>query len=116
MRPKPTTQQQGQRAEARAAAYLQGQGFAIRAQGYRHGRHEVDLIASKGTLLLFVEVKWRTHSSFGHPESFVTHGQQQRYAEVAEHYLQQHPWPGAIRFDIIALTPRGLTHLQDAFY
>ncbi len=116
--PHPATQaqQQGLQAEAQAAAYLRTQGFTIHAQRYRHKRHEIDLIASKGQLLLFVEVKWRTHTAFGHPEQFVTPQQQQGYAEAAAHYMDDHPWQGAIRFDIIAISPGNFMHLQDAFY
>ena len=50
---------QGRRAETLAAWYLRLQGYRIVARRVQTIRGEVDLIARRGNLVLFVEVKWR---------------------------------------------------------
>ena len=116
----PTPRQQlGQTAEQLAAQYLQQQGFTIVARNYRHGRAEVDLVACKDKLLVFVEVKARSSSQFGHPETFVSEQQQERLLTAAEEYIITHQWDDNIRFDIIGVYfqhgRHTLDHFEDAF-
>lgn len=86
---------------------------------YRVGRAEVDLVASDGASLLFVEVKLRKNTAYGHAETFVTPAQQARYHDAATYYVETHGWRGPLRFDIIAIHGNRhsytLTHLRDAF-
>ena len=118
--PPPLKQTLGQRGEALALCHLQAQGFSLKARNYRHGRGEIDLIVTREHLLVFVEVKLRSGTGFGWPESHVSPQQQARIRTTAEAYLLAHPWPHAIRFDIIALLQQGrrlsLRHFEDAFY
>lgn len=53
------TVERGRRGEAIAAAYLELQGYVIRRRNVRLGRKEIDLVASLGRTLAFVEVKTR---------------------------------------------------------
>ena len=112
-------QRLGRAAEDLAARHLQKQGFAIAARNYRHQRAEVDLIVQKDTLLLFVAVKARSSDQFGYPEEFVSALQQERLQEAAEHYIVEHNWRGAIRFDVVAVytggSPWEVAHFEDAF-
>lgn len=115
-----STQTLGQAAEAIAAQYLASQGFTIVARNYRHARAEIDVIAQKDHLLLFVEVKARSSDQFGQPETFVAPKQQALIREAAEHYIITQDWNQAVRFDVIAILKRQgqvqLTHFEDAFY
>ena len=111
----------GQAGEAAAAEYLQGKGFEVLARGYRHGRAEVDLVLRRGNeLLLFVEVKTRSGSRFGTPETFVSKRKMELFRLAATHLQEELDWRGDIRFDIIALTLRSqgfrVEHFEDAFY
>ncbi|RYY13723.1 MAG: YraN family protein, partial [Cytophagaceae bacterium] len=66
-------QQLGQAGEAAAADFYRRSGFEVLAQGYRHGRAEVDLVLRRGTeLLVFAEIKTRSGSQYGPPETFVS--------------------------------------------
>lgn len=109
----------GRRAETQAAQYLMRQGFGILARNYRYQHTELDIIAQKGKLLVFVEVKARRNISFGYPESFVTPQQSERYLEAADQYIAACKWPYEVRFDIIAVQQQAsgmtLTHFEDAF-
>ncbi|MBT8397059.1 MAG: YraN family protein, partial [Gemmatimonadetes bacterium] len=49
----------GRRGEEEAAAYLVARGWTILARNHRWGRKEIDLIAQKGRITAFVEVKCR---------------------------------------------------------
>ena len=116
---KTSPQQLGQAAEDLAAHHLQKQGFTIIARNYRYERAEVDIIAQKEGLLLFVEVKARSSDRFGHPEAFVPPQQQVLVHAAAEHYIITQDWNHAIRFDVIAILNSKdqvqLTHFEDAF-
>ncbi len=111
----------GRAGEAAAAGFLTDLGFEILARGYRHGRAEVDLVARRGReLLLFVEVKTRTGSQFGPPETFVSARKKELFRLAATHLQEELDWTGDIRFDILALTllNRGfrIEHFEDAFF
>jgi len=111
----------GQAGESAAADYLTAQGFEVLARGYRHGRAEVDVVARQGSaLLLFVEVKTRSGSQFGTPETFVSARKKELFRLAATHLQEELDWRGDIRFDIIALTQLSsgfrLEHFEDAFY
>ncbi|WP_324672664.1 YraN family protein [Hymenobacter sp. GOD-10R] len=113
--------QLGHAGEAAAADYFLGRGFAIERQNYRYRRAEVDLIVRLATqLLVFVEVKTRSSSQFGYPETFVTDRKRQLFRLAAEQYQEEINWAGDIRFDILALTPTAtgfkIEHFEDAFY
>ena len=111
----------GQAGEAAAADYYRAGGYEVLAQGYRHGRAEVDLVVRRGTeLLVFVEVKTRSSGQFGPPETFVSARKKERFRLAATHLQEELDWRGDIRFDIVALTllHQGfrLEHFEDAFY
>lgn len=109
----------GKQAEEYAKDYLVNQGYTLRERNYRFGRGEIDLIVQKDNFLLFVEVKIRTNTAFGYPETFITETQENNYHTTATHYVEETEWKGHIRFDIIAITTEHkewqLLHLKDAF-
>lgn len=111
----------GRAGEAAAAAFYQQAGYAIVAYGYRHGRAEVDLIARRGQeLLVFIEVKTRSGSQYGPPETFVSTRKKELFRLAATHLQEELDWRGDIRFDILALTQLSqgfrIELFEDAFY
>lgn len=110
-----TTTKLGQVGEQLAKTYLIKQGFHILEANYRYKRAEVDLIAQKENLMIFVEVKMRKNDRFGTPETFVTAQKAQLVHTAASHYLEEHQWNGSIRFDIIAILDTEILLLEDAF-
>lgn len=114
----------GQEAEELAANYLKKQGARILAQNYRCRFGEIDLICALGELLVFVEVRLRSHRKFASGAESVDGRKQQRLITTANHYLQQAygDAPPACRFDVVALSGASnnqshcdLEWLQDAF-
>lgn len=113
--------QLGQAGEQAAADYYRAQGFEVLARGYRHGRAEVDLVLRRGSeLLVFAEVKTRSSSQFGTPETFVSERKKELFRLAATHLQEELDWHGDIRFDILALTllSQGfrIEPFEDAFY
>lgn len=108
-------EQRGREGEAEAAMWLANQGWRILAERVRTPRGEVDLIARKGTLVAFVEVKWRaravdlTHAIDEHRLS--------RVAAAAEAIAHQYAKPGDdLRIDVILLAPgRKPHHIENAY-
>ncbi|GAB4070104.1 YraN family protein [Ancylobacter sonchi] len=114
--PKPTAFSRGVAAEETAARLLAEQGFAILARRVRTPRGEIDLIARREDLLLFVEVKAR--SGLRAAAESVLVRQRRRIAAAAEVWLAAHPEFAALdmRLDVVLLAPgRAPVHLPGAF-
>lgn len=62
-----TTREAGDRGEAMAAEYLRENGYELLASQFRCRFGEIDLIARRGGILCFVEVKLRSDRRFGLP-------------------------------------------------
>jgi putative endonuclease len=103
--PSKTSYSKGLFAEFLARNYLRLHGFRIVKSRYITGRHtnraEIDIIARRGKLLLFVEVKNRPTVSTA--LDAVTYAQSLRLRRAGETYLAQTRWDGNARFDIIAV-------------
>ena len=113
-------QRLGDLGEQAAADSLRKGGYRIVAANHRCRRGEVDLIAERGELLVFVEVRTRATAAFGGPEETVNFAKRRRVIAAARDFLAR--WRGperGVRFDVIAvvgsaLGPR-LNHLENAF-
>ena len=106
----------GKTGEAKAENFLTEKGYEVIARNYRYKRSEIDLIVKKDNWLVFVEVKMRSSSAFGHPEQSVNKAKRKKVLEGAAHYLEETNWPGNVRYDIVAITKKETVHFEDAFY
>jgi putative endonuclease len=112
---------QGDAAEERACRHLDRSGFTIVERNYRTRGGEIDIVARKGDLLVFVEVRSREVPGLGTPEESVTPAKRRRVVVAARRYLSDVPpssWREA-RFDVIAIDGSGddatLRHYPAAF-
>ena len=109
----------GNKGEDYAVNFLFANGYEVLKKSFRFGRGEIDIIARKDDVLVFIEVKTRKNADFGYPETFVSESQQDRIHMAAEEYIFQNKWQGEIRFDIIAILWDGnepvLDYFEDAF-
>ena len=93
----------GREGESRAAWFLKLRGYRILERNVRAGGVEMDLIASRGALIAFVEVKTRRTHRFGTPEAAVDGAKQARLVRGAVAWLRDHPQAiEQVRFDVIA--------------
>ncbi|HKI60371.1 MAG TPA: YraN family protein [Mariprofundaceae bacterium] len=112
----------GQEGEARASRYLRRRGYKVVDRNVRAGRGELDIVARKGELLVFVEVKSYQNREQG---LLAVHEDKcDRLRSAASAYLGRHRQFASLqcRFDLIILTPNGginpfpkVEHLQDVF-
>lgn len=110
--------QLGKEGEERVAQYLEGHGFSILAKNYTRATGEIDIIATKKELIVFVEVKLRTKSFFDLSD-VITHSKQKKIIGVAKYYLannNEHEAKSG-RFDVALIDKATgqLTYLADAF-
>ena len=118
-----TRQQFGRAAEEAAARYLTQSGWRLLGRNVRIGRGELDIVARRGSVLAFVEVKARRTSTCGAPEDAVSTLKRRQIARLAELWLAARPWAmhgvDDVRFDIIAVVssavPSTIRHLPAAF-
>ena len=95
----------GRAGERRAALHYLLRGWRIVGRNVRDYGGEIDLIARRGGVIAFVEVKTRRESDAGEPWESVRDGQRRRIMRAAEAWLAAHP-PGddtEIRFDIVSI-------------
>ena len=93
----------GREGEEMAAEWLLGQGFVILHRNWKHSYFELDVIASKDTILHFIEVKTRTTDTYGHPEEGVTVKKLERLMNAGEEFLYQYPEWKRIQYDILSI-------------
>ena len=110
----------GRIGETLAASYLAGCGWRIVDRNVRYREGEIDIVAARGGILAFVEVKTRGSAAFGSPAEAVNWRKQRKIRALASRYLsERHPRARAIRFDVVDIArDRGgflVTHLEDAF-
>jgi putative endonuclease len=107
--------------EERAAGYLARRGYRIVARNLRAGGVEVDLIASRRGLWVFVEVKTRRSTRFGRARESLGPRQCARLVHAAHAWLAGRGGPRRrVRFDLIACELRSdgtwtIEHRPDAF-
>lgn len=106
----------GRYSEWLAILALTAKGYSILARRVRTGAGEIDLIARRGKVIVFIEVKAR-RTEIAALES-VTPTARQRIARSADLWMAKRPalqdygW----RFDIIAIVPRRWPkHIRDAW-
>lgn len=105
----------GRRAELMAAMLLRLKGYSILARRHKTPSGEIDLVARRGRLLAFVEVKARRDATAA--IDAVAYGARQRIIRAAGLFLSRRPDLAdyAVRYDIIAVAGWRLVHLRDAW-
>ena len=87
-----------------AASHLESKGYEILERNWSTREGEIDIIASRGKDLVFVEVRTRRSRNFGTPEESVTGRKAAHVRAAAAAYVQEHPdAPPNQRVDVIAL-------------
>lgn len=109
-------QRLGVRAEEAASAALVAEGWTILARRLRTEAGELDLVAERDGLLVFVEVKARPTLSGA--AAALGPRQRARLFAAAEIALAAHPGWGAagVRFDVLIVDAEGrVRRIEDAF-
>ena len=96
--------------------FLQSRGWQILAHRFRAGRIELDIVARRGQLVSFIEVKARRGTAFGSPFEAITGAKRREIVKAARVWMDRFGQPSDVyRFDCIAIVNNELEHLEDAF-
>lgn len=105
----------GQEGEKQAVKYLKKHGYKILERNYKTHFGEVDVIARKGGVVAFIEVKTRLSDIFGTPSQAVNSARQRKYVQAAKFYFAGEILDCTVRFDIIEIFRGQLNHIENAF-
>lgn len=105
----------GREGERRAAFWLRAKGWRILATRVKTPRGEIDLIAKRGRVIAFVEVKWRRTSAS--LDIAIDERRLARVAAAVECVAHDYAIEGEdIRVDVILLAPGTLPrHIANAW-
>ena len=111
----------GKLGEDEAQNYLIKHGYKIVERNYKLKYGEVDIIALKNKVIIFVEVKTRLSDLFGAPAEAVDIKKQQKIIKVAKQYLlRKNIYDCPCRFDIVEVYLKDgrckINHIEDAFW
>lgn len=106
--------------EDMAVDYLQQHGYCILERNWKNkGHKEIDIIAIKDDVLVFVEVKTRRHGSLTTPLSAVDGRKQHRICLAADSYIKTYRIDSPYRFDAICVVynekASNIEHIEGAF-
>ena len=111
----------GDRGEGIAADHLERAGWTILDRNFRMGRKEIDLVARRGEVVAFVEVKTRGGRGYGHPLEAITALKRREIQRVAQVWVERHGRDGDVyRYDAVAVLilaggePQ-IEHVEDAW-
>ena len=111
----------GDRGEAIAARHLEAAGWTILDRNFRMGRKEIDLVARRGGVVAFVEVKTRGGLGYGHPLEAVTWKKRREIQQVAAAWIERRGGDeDTYRFDAVSVLlsaggPPRVDHVEDAW-
>lgn len=101
----------GRRGEELAASYLEGRGWTVIARNYRAGPKEIDLVAARGGVVAFIEVKARATATGGTPLEPIRLLKRRAVEVAARRWILENGRPGTTyRFDAVAVRIRGANH------
>lgn len=106
----------GKKGELVAVDFLINNKYKILHTNYKNKIGEIDIIAKKNNVTVFVEVKFRSSLLYGYPREAVNAHKQHKIRLVAQSYLQKYGLlDGALRFDVIEILDNQVTHIENAF-
>lgn len=109
----------GSKGEKLAQEYVQKNGYTILETNYRYKKAEIDIIATKEHILAVIEVKTRTSTEYGEPESFVNNKKIKLILEATNAYIQEKDLDLEVSLDIISVIigkTTEINHIPNAYY
>ncbi len=101
------------KAEKLAADYLKRKGYRILEKNYKAPYGEIDIVAMKKKVLIFVEVKSGSGKRIK-PLDRIDRRKIKRMLATAQHFIMSKSLHfKRVRFDVIEVTPSGITHIEE---
>lgn len=99
----PHTRARGRSGEDEGVAWLRRQGYRVRERNVASRPGEIDVVASDGDTLCFIEIKARSSGTYGAAIEAVPPSKQRKITRAASLYLVRNPHDGPCRFDVLAM-------------
>ncbi len=107
---------EGKKGEIKAVLFLKKHGYKILETNFKNKIGEIDIIAEKDGVIVFIEVKNRSTYRFGRPIEAVDFRKQNKIKKVAEIYLMiKNKYYNDVRFDVVEVSNDNLEHIENAF-
>jgi putative endonuclease len=100
----------GEKYETLASKHLIGKGLSLIESNFNTKVGELNLVMSEQSTLVFVEVKYRKQSQFGHASEMVTPAKQKKIVKTAMLWLRKNnlsPYNTDFRFYVVAIHDNG---------
>jgi putative endonuclease len=111
-----TRRELGATGEDRVAAWYEANGYSIVDRNWRCRQGELDLVARRGRVVVFCEVKTRSSTAFGAPVEAVTRTKQARLRVLAARWLEDSAVVAReVRFDVASVLGGKVEVLEGAF-
>ncbi|APC92098.1 MULTISPECIES: YraN family protein [Francisella] len=108
----------GNQAEEQACKFLKSQGLQILTQNFKALPYgEIDIIVTDKETLVFIEVKYRSKTTFATAEEMITFNKRKKLINTANIFLKRNPqyYNYDCRFDVIAINNNDVNWIKDAF-
>lgn len=108
----------GKLGEEKAAVYLSSKGYEILERNYGRYSGEIDIVALKDDILIFIEVKTRNSLNYGYAFEAVDHKKQEKIRNTSLLYLVDRGLEDyQLRYDLLEIYPsKGkINHIKNAF-
>jgi putative endonuclease len=108
----------GKWGEENAADYLMQKGYEIIGRNVRTPYGEIDILAKKDDIVIFIEVKTRTSNKMGLPEESITPRKREHMIACAEYYAAENEFENW-QIDVISIegkpgTTPWITYFENA--
>ncbi len=108
--------EKGFKGEEIVQQFLLERGYRILERNFRFHHREVDIIASKEDILVFVEVKARSDDDFGRGFEAISDVKKRNIISVARYYTQKNRlYDYNVRFDVASLDRGTLQYYENAY-
>jgi len=117
-----TKREIGHIGESLAVNHLISEDYEILETNWRYSRAEIDIIAQKEGVLIFIEVKTRTSQFYGQPEDAIGQAKEALIMDAAQRYMDKISYDWEVRFDVISIIvtksgqKKALNHFEDVFF
>ena len=106
--------------EQTAARYLRKKGYNIISANFKSKSGEIDLVASKGEYIVFVEVKTRQVGGMLPPSAAVDEHKKRNVKDTAAYYLSRYHYDLTVRYDVVEVLVDesrlvSVNHIENAF-
>ena len=105
----------GNKGEKQAVKFLRKKGYQILSTNFKCKLGEIDIIAKKDDVIVFIEVKFRENFSFGMANESISPQKINKLILTAKYWIAQEGIEVPCRFDVISINNNEIEQIENAF-